>query len=300
MLNAIWLNTFTTLCELGHFTRSAELLGMTQPGVSQHLRKLEAQVGKPLIVQDGKSFTPTPAGEALFKLGLARRQQERDLHEAIQRDDPNSGEVKIGCSGSFAVWLYPLLLGRLRCAPDLALHLTAAPRSNVIGDLLSGDLDLGILAGQPQHPQLNATLLMREDLCLLVPSAMHAHDFTLSDLNDLGFVAHPDGFEYADDVLGHNFPKDYQGADHLRTRTSVNQIGQILTPVAEGLGFAILPKSGVDAFARRDEVAILELPFKHHHDLWLTVRRGREEFARIASIIALIEQEVSALEQMPK
>lgn len=295
MLNATWLNTFTTLCETGHFTRSAELLGMTQPGVSQHLRKLEAQVGKPLIIQDGKSFTPTPAGEALFKLGRARRQQERELQEVIQRDDPNVGEVKTGCSGSFAMWLYPHLLARLRTAPDLSLHLTAAPRSNVIRQLLSGDLDLGIVAGEPQHPQLDATLLMREELCLVVPNAMPAHYVTLSDLNDLGFVAHPDGFEYADDLLGRNFPTDYQGADHLKTRTSVNQIGQILTPVAEGLGFAILPKSGVDAFARRDEVAIVDLPHKHHHDLWLAFRRGREKFARIASIVALIEQEVCAL-----
>ena len=46
MLNATWLNTFTTLCEVGHFTRTAELLGMTQPGVSQHLHKLASQVGK--------------------------------------------------------------------------------------------------------------------------------------------------------------------------------------------------------------------------------------------------------------
>ena len=116
MLNATWLNTFTTLCELGHFTRSADVLGMTQPGVSQHLRKLEAQVGKPLIVQDGKSFTLTLSGEVLFKAGLARRQQELDLKEVMQRDDPDVGEVRIGCSGSFAMWLSNLLAGDRRCS----------------------------------------------------------------------------------------------------------------------------------------------------------------------------------------
>nr|WP_218958638.1 LysR family transcriptional regulator [Thalassovita aquimarina] len=296
VLNATWLNTFTTLCEIGHFTRSADALGMTQPGVSQHLRKLEAQVGKPLIVQDGKSFTPTPAGEALFKVGLARRQQERDLKEVMQRDDPDVGEVRIGCSGSFAMWLYPHLLERLRLAPDLALHLTAAPQGNVIRSLIRGDLDLGILTGQPQHPQLEAKMIMREELCLVVPSFMQSQEIDLASLNHLGFVTHPDGHEYADELLGRNFVKDYQGSDHLKTRTSVNQIGQILIPVAEGLGFTILPRSGVDAFARRGDVSIVDLPFKHHHDLWLTFRRGRGKFARIASVIALIEEEVCALD----
>ncbi|SHK49610.1 DNA-binding transcriptional regulator, LysR family [Shimia gijangensis] len=295
MLNATWLNTFTTLCEIGHFTRSADTLGMTQPGVSQHLRKLEAQVGKPLIVQEGKSFTPTPAGEALFKVGLARRQQERDLKEVIQRDDPDVGEVRIGCSGSFAMWLYPHLLERLRLAPELALHLTAAPQGNVLRGLFCGELDLGILAGQPHQPQLEAKMILREELCLVVPRSIQSQDVDLTDLNKLGFVAHPDGHEYADGLLGRNFAKDYQGSDHLKTRTSVNQIGQILTPVAEGLGFAILPRSGIDAFARRRDVSILDLPYKHHHDLWLTFRRGRSKFARIASVIALIEKEVCAL-----
>ncbi|MDE4276754.1 LysR family transcriptional regulator [Phaeobacter gallaeciensis] len=296
MLNATWLNTFTTLCEIGHFTRAADVLGMTQPGVSQHLRKLEAQVGKPLIVQEGKSFTPTPAGEALFKVGLARRQQERELKEVMQRDDPDVGEVRIGCSGSFAIWLYPHLLERLRLAPDLALHLTAAPQGNLIRSVIRGDLDLGILAGQPQHPQLEAKMIMREELCLVVPGSMQAQKFDLSDLNNLGFVAHPDGYEYADELLGRNFSGDYQGSDHLRRRTSVNQIGQILTPVAEGLGFTILPRSGVDAFARRGDISILDLTFKHHHELWLTYRRGRNKFARIASVITWIEEKVRELD----
>ncbi len=64
MLNATWIETFTVLAEEGHFTRAAQRLNMTQPGVSQHLRKLEQQLGQPLIVQSGKGFTLTAAGAA--------------------------------------------------------------------------------------------------------------------------------------------------------------------------------------------------------------------------------------------
>lgn len=293
MLNATWLETFTTLCEIGHFTRTAEALRMTQPGVSQHLRKLEAQVGKPLIIQDGKSFEPTPAGEALLKVGQARRRQEHALKELMQSDSPDIGEVHIGCSGSFAMWLYPHLLGRLRTAPDLGLHLTAAPQGTIIRRLLDSQLDLGIVAGQRAHPQLEAKLLLSEELCLVIPKSMQSQDLTLAVLNDLGFVAHPDGSDYADELLGKNFAEDYKGAGQLRTRTTINQIGQILTPVAEGLGYAILPRSGVDAFERRDDVSIVDLAHKPHQDLWLMFRRGRNKFARIASTVDLIEQQIS-------
>ena len=122
MLNATWLDTFTTLCETGHFTRAAERLNMTQPGVSQHLRKLEAQLGQSLIAREGKSFTLTAAGEAVFALGRARRNEEKHLRAALETDDRDAGEVRIACSGSFAMLLYPVLLPWMRAAPDLAIR----------------------------------------------------------------------------------------------------------------------------------------------------------------------------------
>ena len=48
MLNPVWLKTFVTLIETGHFTKTAEKLFMTQPGVSQHIAKLE-QASKYLL-----------------------------------------------------------------------------------------------------------------------------------------------------------------------------------------------------------------------------------------------------------
>ncbi|MBB5721441.1 DNA-binding transcriptional LysR family regulator [Loktanella ponticola] len=290
MLNATWLDTFTTLCEVGHFTRTADLLGMTQPGVSQHLNKLASQVGKPLILKDGKSFTLTPAGEAVLAIGTARRQQERALQDAIQVDRPDVGEISIGCSGSFAMWLYPHLLNRMQHAPELVINVTAAPHGGIVTSVLSGDFDLGVIAEPINHPRLEAVALGREELCLVVPRSLAGQTFDLQMLNDLGFVAHPDGYAYANDLFSLNFPKDYKGADRLRVRTFVNQIGQIPMPVAQGLGYTILPKSGVDAFTNKQDVAIIRLPQKHYHDLWMIARKGRSEIARVAAVSDFIMQ----------
>ena len=53
MLNPQWLRTFQTLVDIGHFTRTAEMLNMTQPGVSQHIRKLEQACGYNLLNREG-------------------------------------------------------------------------------------------------------------------------------------------------------------------------------------------------------------------------------------------------------
>jgi len=295
VLNATWLDTFTTLCGVGHFTRTAELLGMTQPGVSQHLNKLASQVGKPLISKDGKSFTLTPAGEAVLAIGQARRQQERELQDTINFDNPDVGDISIGCSGSFAMWLYPHILDRLHHASELLISVTAAPHMSIVTSVLTDEFDLGIVAEPMSHPRLDAIELAHEELCLVVPRSLAGQDLDLRLLNELGFVAHPDGYAYADDLFSLNFPKDYKGADRLRIRTSINQIGQILIPVAQGLGYTILPKSGVDAFVEKQELAVIQLPKQRYRDLWMISRKGRSEIARVAALIDFISCRATAL-----
>lgn len=54
-------------------------------------------------------------------------------------------------------------------------------------------------------------------------------------LKDIGFVAHPDGFAYADEPYSLYFPGMFRGSDHLLVRTFVNQISQIQSPVAHGV-----------------------------------------------------------------
>ena len=56
MLNARFLKTFLSLCETRHFTKTADQLNMTQSGVSQHLKKLETDLGTLLFHRIGKQI----------------------------------------------------------------------------------------------------------------------------------------------------------------------------------------------------------------------------------------------------
>lgn len=295
MLNATWLETFTTLCETGHFTRTAAQLNMTQPGVSQHLRKLEHQVGQGLISRQGKSFTLTPAGETVFALGLSRRAEEKRLRDAIAAGDRDAGPVHIACSGSFAMLLYPILLPWMRAAPELSVHLEATPQAEIPAGLLEGRFDLGVLRADPDHARLEARYLGREELCLVLPADAADRPVSFTDLEARGFIAHPDGYGYADDLLKLNFPDDYPGADRLSLRGSVNQIGQIPAPVAKGVGYTLLPRSGVEAFGDKAGLALVQLPKRRWHELWLVMRRGRRLSARARHAQERIEEAAGQL-----
>ncbi|MBN9678470.1 LysR family transcriptional regulator [Salipiger bermudensis] len=295
MLNATWLETFTTLCEAGHFTRAAERLNMTQPGVSQHLRKLEDQVGQPLIAREGKRFTLTAAGDAVFALGLSRRGAEARLREAIETDDRDAGTLCIGCSGSFAMLLSPLLLDWMASAPALTIRLVAAPQGEIRTGLLEGRFDLGVLGADPGNARLEGQYLGREELCLVLPKEAPDRMPDFTDLEALGFIAHPDGFAYADELLGLNFPDAYPGADRLRLRGFLNQIGQIPAPVADGIGYTLLPRSGVEAFAGKQALRVVPMAQRRWHELWLVNRKGRAATARAAHAASLIREAAQRL-----
>lgn len=295
MLNATWLETFTMLCETEHFTRAAQRLNMTQPGVSQHLKKLEQQVGQALINRQGKSFTLTPAGEAVFALGLSRRAEEKRLRDTLLSDDRDAGPVHIACSGSFAMLLYPILLPWMSDAPRLSVHLEAAPQAEILAGLLDGRFDLGVLGADPDHARLEALRLGREELCLVLPANAAEAPGTFADLDARGFIAHPDGYSYADDLLKLNFPEEYPGADQLRVRGWVNQIGQIPAPVAKGVGYTLLPRSGVEAFADKEKLSLARLPERRWHEIWLVTRRGRSLSARLRYARERIEEAAGQL-----
>ncbi|ABF62946.1 transcriptional regulator, LysR family [Ruegeria sp. TM1040] len=294
VLNSTWLETFTVLAEEGHFTRAAARLNMTQPGVSQHLRKLEQQLGRALISKEGKRFTLTSAGEAVRDLGLARRVEEQALRDTITRDDPDRGELRIACSGSFAMLFYPRAIALMKEAPGLVIHVEATPQARVLEGVLAGHFDLGIVSDVPHHPRVEAQQLGQEELCLLLPAEVE-DPVSFETLEALGLVAHPDVANYADDLFSRNFPIDFAGADRLKLRTYINQISQIPSPVAAGVGYTLLPRSGLAAFAQSAQIRTARLPQPRYRELWRITRRGRIASARLKRVLAVVEDIAATL-----
>lgn len=294
MLNATWLETFATLCDVGHFSRAAASMNMTQPGVSQHVKKLEAQLGQPLLTRDGKSFILTPAGEAVLEIARRRRAEESALQGELQHDDPDRGQVSIACSGSLALLLYPHFMDLMSMAPELSINLEAMPQPRVLEGVVAGRFDLGIADHSPSHPRLEGESVGQDELCLLLPPDCPEPQ-SLADLDALGFIAHPDGFAQADELLGANFPGSHPGADQLRRRSFINQSSQIPEPVLRGIGYTVLPRSGVDAHPDRHRLQVMSLPVPVRNELWLIQRRNRRLPARTHRIRAEIAEVLATL-----
>lgn len=258
MINEQWLHTFKTLVELKHFTKTAEFLNMTQPGVSQHIKKLEESFGYLLISRIGKSFELTREGRIVYEYSLKKYEDEICLFESLSSENENEGEIKIACSGTLAMILYPSFLERQKKYPGLKIYLEAAPNYLIEKKVINNEVDLGITTSQSSLGSISEREIGKEELNIVYPKkAKKLKSFFSEGFGEIGFVDHPDGQGYLMRVLKSNLSKGHD-IDKINFVSYVNQINQILTPVSMGLGFTVLPKRFIKNFSKGLNVSILE------------------------------------------
>ncbi|WP_043317133.1 LysR family transcriptional regulator [Microbulbifer sp. HZ11] len=282
MVNTSWLYTFCTLVEVGHFTRTAERLHMTQSGVSQHVRKLEEQLGVELLVRDGKKFSVSYAGEKLYAEGQGILSALSGLEEKVQEDRPFEGLVRVMSPGSVGLKLYGNLLALQSEYPKLVIDYRFAPNSEVEAAIAESRVDIGFMTSESSLPEVLCQPIAEESLLLVTPASVAQPDW--HNLMGLGFIDHPDGRHHANLLLAPNFPQ-FQHCDQFPISGFSNQIGLILEPVSRGLGFTVLPVYAVEAFLKRDRIRVHQLPTPVSETLYLCGRREKGFQKRMQTVI---------------
>ena len=283
MISPVWLRSFCTLAEVGHFTRTAERLHMTQSGVSQHIRKLEDQLGKPLLVRQGKQFTLTDAGERLYREARGIILSLSNLEQKVRDDPAYEGVVRIMSPGSVGLRLYPHLLELQQHHPGLAIDYRFAPNSDVEEALSTHVIDVGLITSPSALDGVSFKPVAEEALLLVTPEAVSEPGW--GQLLQLGFIDHPDGAYHAGLLLGANYP-DFQHISQFARRGFSNQISLILEPVSRGLGFTVLPAYAVEAFPKPQLVKTHRLSGPVSETLYLGINRNKPIPKRVETIIA--------------
>ena len=286
MINLTWLQTFCTLIETGNFTRTAEKLTMTQPGVTQHIQKLEQHFGHSLIHREGKRFLLTETGEQVYRQGRETLASLTALEQSLQADDPFIGRCRLASPGSVGLKLYPLLLEWQVQHPKLEIDYAFAPNSRIEADLDERHLDIGLITQPVKNTSgLICQPIASEHLCLMTSSNVSA--VCWQTLTELGYINHPDGSYHASLLLSANFP-EFERFDQLPHRGFSNQIELILEPVSRGLGFTVLPAHAVAAFPRQELICSHRLPAPVSETIYLAQRKWQPLPARFEKLIDII------------
>ncbi|MDQ1520151.1 MAG: hypothetical protein QOI55_1224 [Actinomycetota bacterium] len=184
---------FVAVAEDRHFGRAAERMYIAQPALSQHIRRLERELGVLLFDRSARHVHLTPAGEAF--LDGARRllsQADETARQAKLADAGQSGTVRIAVDPFAADRVVP---GALRHwstrRPGVRPLLTAGRRAELLDLLRRHEIDLAVLDGPVTDPALEVTELMEHDAVVLAPSGHRlaaAAEVEIIDLRGEPFV----------------------------------------------------------------------------------------------------------------
>jgi DNA-binding transcriptional LysR family regulator len=237
MLDLELLRSFVSVVEAGGFTRAGERVHRTQSTVSQQIKRLEDDIGQPLLIRNGKDVTPTEAGEKLLSYARRLLSLAEEARDVVARPT-QEGAVRLGIPEDFAAYrLAKLLAAFSRAHPTLRLDIRADQSLNLKRDLDRGELDLALFKRAVGE---KGGIAIWPERVHWVTSKHHPRDISLGSVPLIGF---PAGCLYRARAI---HALETAGRSWHMAYTSSSLAG-IQAAVAAGMGLSILSEMAIQA-----------------------------------------------------
>ncbi|MCM3707250.1 MULTISPECIES: LysR family transcriptional regulator [Cytobacillus] len=257
------LKTFVTLAEVKNFTKTAELLLMSQPSVSLHIKNLEKEFQTKLFQRSPKYLKITPSGEILYdraKQMITIYEQTRQ--EILDQQHSIKGDLKIAASFTIGEYVLPSLLLDLQNEyPELNLHVTIANTEEVVQSTRSHHVDIGLIEGQTNEKELIVTPFLEDELFIVISNQhplAQKEEATIADLQDQAWIMRENGSgtrEYFNHVVRSNGLK-------VKSLLTISSNQGIKETLINGLGMSILSGSVVARDVKQNNLSIIKV--KNH------------------------------------
>ncbi len=243
-----------------HFVRAARKMHVTQPTLSQQIKKLEDELGVRLFERSSKQVRLTPAGEKFLGSALSVLETLDKGIQALREDSGELlGEVRLSAIPTVGPYVLPEIITRVRKkAPRMKLQIYEETTAVLLESLKSGRVDLGLLALPVDGEGLVSKTIGRESFFLAVPKShplSERKEVVLRDLKDQDLLILQEGHCFGTQTL--EFCK--------RTRTDDRVVFQgssllsVLGLAAAGEGVTLVPKM---ACSSSPSFGLKYIPFK--------------------------------------
>lgn len=167
------LIVFRAVARHSSFSRAAEELLLTQPAVTQQIKALEEQFGRPLFQRAGGRISLTPGGAALLPLAEQIKVLSEEAVAAVARAyGQEAGELNLGASKTIAQYLLPAFLAAyLQTNTEARITARSGNTDQMLAALVAGDIQLALLEGPEQRTDMHIEPFMEDHLVLVVPSS---------------------------------------------------------------------------------------------------------------------------------
>lgn len=164
MIDLECVATFLAVANHGGFREAAKTAGMSQPAVSQHIKRLEQSLKVCLIQRSNAGCKLTPEGQSFLPYA---RQLVRIGSRAHALFDLTS--LKVGASSNTGIYLLQPYLKAYRDAFAERMEIVIGSNPDIAGKLENFEIDVAVMEWWDDRPGFEARLWRREELVLIVP-----------------------------------------------------------------------------------------------------------------------------------
>ncbi|CAM4312542.1 DNA-binding transcriptional LysR family regulator [Paenibacillus endophyticus] len=292
-MNVQQLHVFMEVCSGRTLADAAVKLGLKQPTVSFHLRKLEEELGVTLFRKQSRSLQPTEAAADLLpyarKIVFLVEEAKLTMQE---RREQGEGRLRLGASYTPATYVLPPHLAAYRqLYPGVNQQLTVKQAGSVLFMLRSYEIDVGIvsLSDSPQEGLVVQPLVADELKLLLAPQHALANQrhVSLDEMRKETFLLHETG------STSRTLSDEWANAVGLKWE-SVMELGAIETikeTLKCNMGIGILPHRSVRREIEAGELVMRDLPqYVNRRHICLAYREGEQLSPHVRSFIAFMRR----------
>jgi LysR family hydrogen peroxide-inducible transcriptional activator len=234
------------------FTAAAELCHVSQPTLSHQIKKLEEEVGEPLLQRRKKGAYLTPLGERVYRHAHDILKNVESVQQAASAFSHSvQGLLKIGVIPTIAPYLLPGLL-RLsqKRHPGINFQITEEPTEHLLASLGNGALDLAILSPPIANDHVQTQDLFEDEFLLALPenhSLLKSGDISLRRIRELPIILMND----AHCLRGQTISFCHHAGFAPKVFIQSSQLDTVLAMVETGQGISLVPAMARKAFRHR-------------------------------------------------
>lgn len=243
------------LARVKNFSQAARNLGISQPSLSQYIKKLEDKINAQLFIRCGTELKLTDAGEQYIKTAGAVINLERELKSRL--DDINKGNfgtIKIGASPYCSSYVLPKAIKKFHQEyPDISIIIEELTSQEMSQNVKNAECDLYIATYSPEiSVSLNTAKIRNEELVLTVPNEFDINGhlansakkdnrqfpvISIQEVNNQYFAVMN---EYT--VMGTQFNKICETNKlNIKKRLDCTKFETIIKAVTNGIALALIP-----------------------------------------------------------
>jgi DNA-binding transcriptional LysR family regulator len=290
------LEYFSQVVQEKSFSKAADRVFRTQPAVSIAIRRLEDEIGLPLLDRTQKNPVPTDAGKVVYDYAqriLALRDQVGQAIAELQ--SLKKGRVRVGANESTSLYLLPELILQFREKhPQVKVEIFRQVSHRLPREVLERNIDFALMASEPTDRELEAFPVLNDELVLIMSPKHQLASRSSVRIKELGresFIAH--------NVKSGSRMKVVEAFARQHTPLNITlelaTIETIKRFVQKRVGLAFAPRMCVrEELERGVLVTVPVRGLTYTRTLWAAHRRGSNFSPAAAAFLAILKKHTKA------